>query len=80
MEGEQKYSEIRCPVLAIFAPPEGAASETHDREETTEQAQAIRAGISGARVILLANGSHYIFLSNEADVLREINSFIASLH
>lgn len=80
MEGEQKYSEIRCPVLAIFALPGGAASEVHDREETTEQAQAMRAGIAGARAILLANASHYIFQSNEADVLREINSFIASLH
>ena len=80
MEGEQRYSEIRCPALAIFALPESVGSETHDREETTEQAQAIRAGIAGARVILLANASHYIFLSNEADVLREMNSFIASLH
>jgi pimeloyl-ACP methyl ester carboxylesterase len=80
MEGEQKYLEIRCPVLAIFALPESTASETHDREETTEQAQAMQAGISGAHVILLANASHYIFQSNEADVLREINLFIASLH
>ena len=80
MDGEQKYSEIRCPVLAIFALAGGAASETHDREETTEQAQSIQAGISGARVILLPNASHYIFLSNEADVLREMSSFIGSLH
>ena len=80
IEGEQKYSDVRCPVLVIFALPWGAASETHDREETTDQAQAIQAGISGARVILLANASHYIFQSNEADVLREINSFVASLH
>ncbi len=80
MEGEQRYSEIRCPALAIFALPESVGSETHDREESTEQAQAIRAGIAGARVILLANASHYIFLSNEAEVLREIGSFIASLH
>ena len=68
MEGEQKYLEIRCPVLAIFALPESTASETHDGEETTEQAQAMQAGISGAHVILLANASHYIFQSNEASL------------
>ena len=79
-EGEQKYLEIRSPVLAIFALPVSAAAETHDREETTEQAQAIQAGVPAARLVLLANASHYIFQSNEADVLREINSFIASLH
>jgi pimeloyl-ACP methyl ester carboxylesterase len=79
LEGEQKYSEILSPVLAIFALPGSGASETHDREEPTKQAQAIQATVSGARVILLPNASHYIFVSNEADVLREMNSFIGSL-
>jgi non-heme chloroperoxidase len=79
MEGEQKYSEIRCPVLAIFALPNGTP-DSHDREETTEQAEAMQAGVAGARVILLPNASHYIFQSNEADVLRELDLFIGSLH
>jgi hypothetical protein len=29
--------------------------------------------------VRIANADHYIFLSNEADVLREINAFIATL-
>ena len=33
-----------------------------------------------SRISPLANASHYIFQSNEADVLREIGSFITSLH
>jgi non-heme chloroperoxidase len=79
MEGERKYSQIHCPVLAIFALAGGAASEAHDREETTEQARSIQAGIAGARVVLLPKASHYIFQSNEADVLREMGSFLGSL-
>jgi len=30
-------------------------------------------------VVRLPNASHFVFISNEADVLREINSFISSL-
>jgi pimeloyl-ACP methyl ester carboxylesterase len=32
-----------------------------------------------ARVVQLANASHYLFLTNESDVLREMRSFIATL-
>jgi pimeloyl-ACP methyl ester carboxylesterase len=75
LDGEQKYLEIRCPILAIFALPEGSAAE-----EIKEHAQAMQAGAPGARVIFLSNASHYIFLSNEADVLLETTTFISSLH
>jgi non-heme chloroperoxidase len=30
-------------------------------------------------VVRLPNASHYIFLSNEVDVLREMNAFLAKL-
>src|SRR5260370_36924406 len=33
-----------------------------------------------ARVIELTDAKHYLFISNEEDVLREVRSFIASLH
>ncbi len=75
LDGEQKYSEIRCPILAVFARQEGFAAEA-----VKDQAQAVQADGPGARVVLLGNASHYIFLSNEGDVLRETNAFIASLH
>jgi hypothetical protein len=32
-----------------------------------------------ARVVRLARANHYVFLSNEADVLRELRAFIALL-
>jgi hypothetical protein len=35
--------------------------------------------IPAARVIDLPNANHYVFRSNEADVLREVNPFITPL-
>lgn len=35
---------------------------------------------SGLRIVDLPGANHYIFLSNEADVLRELRVFIAALH
>lgn len=37
-------------------------------------------GVPGARVVELAGANHYVFLSNESDVLREIRLFLAGLH
>jgi pimeloyl-ACP methyl ester carboxylesterase len=51
-----------------------------DFARTSAQADAFQAGIPGARVVRLPNASHMIFQSNEADVLREIDAFLAKLH
>jgi non-heme chloroperoxidase len=32
-----------------------------------------------ARVVRLRHADHYVFLSNEAEVLREMNAFLGSL-
>ena len=34
----------------------------------------------GARVVELWGADHFVFLSNEADVLRELRAFLATLH
>jgi hypothetical protein len=44
-----------------------------------EQIKAFRTGVPSARVIPLPDADHYIYQSNEADVLREINLFGSSL-
>jgi pimeloyl-ACP methyl ester carboxylesterase len=90
--GEQKYTEIRVPALAIFANPrkrdpypfntatenlEAAALQTAGIEE---QAKAFENGVPSARVVRIPQSDHYVFLSNEADVLREIRAFLADLH
>jgi hypothetical protein len=43
-----------------------------------KQAKAFEDGVQTARVVRL-RGAHYIFLSNEADVLREMRAFLAGL-
>jgi non-heme chloroperoxidase len=89
--GEQKYTGFRgVPVLAIFALPhetspylkntaEAAAREARERETGGARVKAFEAGIESAHVVVLAHANHYVFRSNEADVLREMNSFLAGL-
>jgi pimeloyl-ACP methyl ester carboxylesterase len=89
--GEQKYTDIRVPVLAIFADPEDdgpymnndptarAAVEASDMAVAEAQAKAFENGISTARVVRLAHANHHMFISNEADVLREMRTFLAGL-
>ena len=53
-----------CPVLVIFPASADVRSET-DYAQT--------------HVVRLPNATHYIFFSNEADVLREVNAFLGQL-
>jgi pimeloyl-ACP methyl ester carboxylesterase len=91
LAGQQKYTEIRSPVLAIYAfphdrggPPNAdaaarAKAEARDEERTGAQIRAFEAGVPSAHVVRLPHASHFVFRSNEADVLREMNAFIDSL-
>jgi len=87
--GEQKYTApIRVPILAIFAVPHKlsdlfndnpkaeAAAEAVDMEQTSAQIRAFERGHPSARVLRLADANHYVFKSNQADVLSAINTFI----
>src|SRR5262245_22989933 len=67
--GVRKFTDIRSPALAIVAIPADAKDPDLARRET--QANAFAAGVPGSRVVRLG-GTHYIFISNEADTLREI--------
>jgi pimeloyl-ACP methyl ester carboxylesterase len=91
LEGQHKYTDIHVPCLAIFAVPHDpssfppmstemrAAAQARDLETTSAQAKAFESGVPSARVVRLPNASHFVFRSNETDVLREMNTFIASL-
>jgi non-heme chloroperoxidase len=87
--GYQKYTSIKVPALAIFAFPNEvpltgqneatrAAAEANDLAREA-QAKAFETGVPSARVVRLPHANHMVFLSNEADVLREIRAFLASL-
>jgi len=89
--GTQQYTDIRVPILAIFAVPHEppasirdnptalAAFDAQDEASTGEQARAFERGLPSARVVRLPHANHYVFFSNETDVLREMNAFLASL-
>ena len=95
MTGSPQYANLRVPALAIFAIPhlpetwmtKSADATVHRVADTyfrsldllaEKQAKAFEDGVPGARVIRV-RGRHYIFLSNESDVLREMLSFLSSL-
>lgn len=46
---------------------------------TTKQENAVKEGLPHARVVTLAGAHHFVFLSNQEDVLREMREFISGL-
>jgi pimeloyl-ACP methyl ester carboxylesterase len=76
LDGQQKYTHIDVPVLAIFNVPHTPAF----LRLAQNQAQAFKSQVPSARVVLIPNADHYLFRTNEADVRREIDEFAAGLH
>jgi pimeloyl-ACP methyl ester carboxylesterase len=73
------------PILAILAQPRRCAPNC-DKPfmQKIMAADAARADLfekaaANARVIRIANASHYVYRSNQADVLREVNAFLDGL-
>ena len=91
MSGMQKYDKIPVPILAIYAVPHDrgalaspdavvrAAQEARDEETTEAQAKAFEIGLPTANVVRIPHADHYVFRSNEAEVLRAMNAFAAGL-
>jgi non-heme chloroperoxidase len=89
--GMQKYTDTPVPILAIYAVPHDpgpvagtdaaarAAQDARDEETTGAQAKAFERGLPSARVVRIPHANHYVFRSNEADVLREMNAFVGGL-
>jgi len=46
---------------------------------TTRQAKVFEDGVPTARVVRLAGADHYVYLSNQAEVLREMRAFLSRL-
>jgi non-heme chloroperoxidase len=95
MTSDRAYTRIPVPALVIFALPHvpeswmDKSADPTTREAarlyyagidaaTERQAKALEEGVPTARVIRL-RGAHYIFLSNEPDVLREMRAYLAGL-
>jgi non-heme chloroperoxidase len=89
--GEQKYREIRAPILAIYAnprrpgpnpyntPAERAEGVRLEAEAIDATAKAFQKQFPTAHVVQIPQANHYVFVSNEADVLREMHAFLKDL-
>jgi len=91
IRGDQEYTDIRDPILAIFAvghrlgpyadqdPVARDAALARDEANTVAIADGFQKGLPSARVVQLHRTYHYIFITNEADVLREMRAFVSAL-
>ena len=43
-------------------------------------ADSFRRGVPSARIVVIPNADHYVYLSNKAQVVRAMNEFLNSLH
>lgn len=89
--GEQEFGGLKCPVLAISAVPHSfgnrfknnpsalKAAQSRDEARTSALADAFQKANPQATVLRIKDASHAIFVSNEAEVLRAMNAFIAKL-
>jgi non-heme chloroperoxidase len=90
LAGQRRFTELHVPVLAIFADPHDLSAkfkdvakrteaEARDRAHTELQIEAIQRQVPAAKIVRVPYASHVIYRSNEAEVLRDIDSFIGSL-
>jgi pimeloyl-ACP methyl ester carboxylesterase len=89
MQGQQHYSDIHGPILALYATPHvvppqivgDSARAAFLKQDATfsQMADAFERGNPSAHVVRYPNADHYVFNSNEADVLKEMRAFISSL-
>jgi pimeloyl-ACP methyl ester carboxylesterase len=80
--GSQHFTEIGVPALAIFASPHDVMTgdfEKFDEALTERQARAFERGVPQARVLRWPHASHYLFIAQEREVLREVKVFLATL-
>lgn len=66
-----KNAEERAAIEQVYAA---------DVDYAKASISKLRSGVPNARVVELVGANHYVFLSNEPDVLREVRPFLADLH
>jgi non-heme chloroperoxidase len=55
------------------------AAEGRDEARTGAQGTAFEKGVPTPHVVRIPPANHYVFNSNEADVIREMNAFLGTL-
>jgi len=86
----KKYTDIPVPALVIFANPHSlgtwvernidASGRAALAASVMRQEKAIKDAVPSAHLVELPNANHLVFLSDEADGLREMGRFVAGLN
>lgn len=71
------YSRLSAPTLAVYALADHWTTD-YASFTATERARFAHA-VPSARVEAIPHSKHYLFLTNRAEVVREVGSFIAGL-
>lgn len=83
--GTHKYSKLPVPVLGIVPfprkPPPGfsAADDSAAAAKEKERLDSLQRDIPTAHIVRIPYADHYVWRTNEGDVLREIRGFLSQL-
>lgn len=77
-KGERPFTDVKGPILVIAAAPhdrfKGKPPKDYERE--TQRLAALEKRLPNARVVRIPFASHFIYQSNEAEVVREMKAFM----
>ena len=75
-DSEVAFGPMHCSVLAMFAMP---PQSERMRQITEDQVRAFEKAMPQAKVVRVENADHSIYVSNEADVVREMTAFLTNV-
>ena len=81
-QGMHAYTGIKPPILVIYATPKPCAPACNDPDylrrtrDETAQADVVEKSYPSGRVVRIPRANHYVFRSHEAEVMKEVNTFL----
>jgi non-heme chloroperoxidase len=77
-KGQRAFIDVKGPILVIAAAPhdrfKGRPPKEYERE--TQRLSALEKRLPNAHIVRIPFASHFIYRSNEAQVVREMNAFM----
>jgi pimeloyl-ACP methyl ester carboxylesterase len=89
--GQERFTTVHVPMLAVMACPHdysqlaeqnakvAAVLKAKDQARCAQQINSLKTSNPSARVVVVPNADHQIVRTNEADVVRAMNAFLAKL-
>lgn len=89
--GQQRFATVHVPLLAVMACPHdyselaqrnakaAALLKAQDQARCTQQIKSLKSTNASADIVVVPNADHQIVRTNEADVVRAMNAFLAKL-